>query len=405
MDFLGPKTRGVLGLWSLGPGPNRRYLLAMKLSALAAALAFIPAPAFADLGTAPTDAAPAAAPNGPLTQAKNALYDEIEAWRGTKLPHTDPPSQLTARLEPRLNEIKADVRVATAEADLAKPKKDLAAWEDEVLREKFAQDRKRGLAHGTFARYSKEEKGQAEFAANLRAAIAQDIAERSFSASSRGASAGAQNPSGFFDGSRANGEISDGAVYAGSPSAPNDPARYAKVRQILMSQGASARVVDMAIQEAIRQNADPLLVLAVINAESGFDTHATSYKRDRHGHLVYDKNGHKIPLARGLMQLMADTGRGLGVHDTSMLYDAQTNLRAGITFLKSLWGQFVGGSMTAIAAINPWTSHSVKSAVAAYNAGPGAVRKYSGVPPYRETQGYVKNVIGYYERFKQYMSA
>ena len=45
------------------------------------------------------------------------------------------------------------------------------------------------------------------------------------------------------------------------------------------------------------------------------------------------------------------------------------------------------------------------SAVAAYNAGPGAVHRYSGVPPYRETQGYVRNVLGYYARLKQYMTA
>lgn len=365
----------------------------MKLSSLAAVLALLPVSALASLGTASTDLAPAAAPAvapdaGPLAQAKTELYNDIESWRATQLPHTDPPARLTVRLEPRLNEIKADVRVALVESDLAKPRKDLAAWKADLLRQKFAMARREGLTRGTLASYSKEQTQQAAFSAALRSFVAQDAAGSSFAATSSRVLAGAPNPSGFFDGAGAVGAASDGAVLAGPAVDPKDPARYAKVRQILMSQGASARVVDMAIKEAIRQNADPLLVLAVINQESGFRTHATSACG-----------------ARGLMQLMPDTGRGLGVRNSSMLYDAQTNLRAGIRFLKSLWGQFVGGSMTAIAGINPWTSHSVKSAVAAYNAGPGAVRKYSGVPPYRETQGYVKNVLGYYERFKQYMNA
>lgn len=388
MDFLGPKTWAVLGPWSLGPGPIRGYLLRMKLSALAAVLALLPVSAFASLGSAPTDPAPAAAPEGAIAQAKNTLYDEIESWRGTQLPHTDPPAPITLKFEPRLNEIKADIRVARSEADLAKPKKDLEAWKHDLLAARFAQDRKRGLAHGTIAAYSAEQRQQAAFSAALRAAINLESVQRAVAGTSQRAAGGVRNPSAFFDGAGAGSGVDDGSVAAGAPVDPKDPARYAKVRQILVSQGASARVVDMAIKEAIRQNADPLLVLAVINQESGFRTHATSSCG-----------------ARGLMQLMPDTGRGLGVRNAGMLYDAQTNLRAGITFLKSLWGQFVGGEMTAIRTINPWTSHGVKAAVAAYNAGPGAVRKYSGVPPYRETQGYVRSVIGYYERFKQYLTA
>lgn len=388
MDFLGPKTWHVLGPWSLGPGPIRGYLLRMKLSSLAAALALLQVPAFASLGTAPTDPAPSAAPQSGVEQAKKALYDDIESWRGTQLPQTEPPAPITLKFEPRLNEIKADIRVARTEADLAKSKKDLEAWKHDLLAARFAQDRKRGLTRGTIASYSREQRQQAEFSAALRAAITLDSVQRSVAGTASRASGGVRDPNAFFDGAGAGSGAGDGSVAAGAPVDAKDPARYSKVRQILISQGASARVVDLAIKEAIRQNADPLLVLAVINQESGFRTHATSSCG-----------------ARGLMQLMPDTGRGLGVRNAGMLYDAQTNLRAGIAFLKSLWGQFVGGEMTAIRTINPWTSHSVKSAVAAYNAGPGAVRKYSGVPPYRETQGYVQKVIGYYERFKQYMAA
>ncbi|HXS99381.1 MAG TPA: lytic transglycosylase domain-containing protein [Elusimicrobiota bacterium] len=360
----------------------------MKLTALAAVLALLPGAAFASLGTAPSDAAPAEASQGAVTEAKNALLNEIEAWRGTQLRHTDPPAPLTAKFEPRLNEIKAAVRAAATEAELAKPKKDLDAWKHDLLEAKFARARKQGLEHGGIAAFSQEQRQQAAFSAALHAAVAQDAAQRGFGAASRRAAAGALNPNGFFDGARLGSGGAESSVFAGAPADVNDPARYSKVRQILISQGASARVVDMAIKEAIRQHADPLLVLAVINQESGFRTHATSAVG-----------------ARGLMQLMPDTGRGLGVRNAGMLYDAQTNLRAGIAFLKSLWGQFVGGDMQGIESVNPWASHSVKAAVAAYNAGPGAVRRYSGVPPYRQTQGYVKSVIGYYERFKQYLAA
>ncbi|MDE2144147.1 MAG: lytic transglycosylase domain-containing protein, partial [Elusimicrobia bacterium] len=105
--------------------------------------------------------------------------------------------------------------------------------------------------------------------------------------------------------------------------------------------------------------------------------------------------------ARGLMQIMPDTGRGLGVRNSSALYDIQTNLRAGIKYLKQLWNRFTDIDMTSFENMNPFSSHDAKAAVAAYNAGPGAVHKYGGVPPYRETQGYVKKVLGYYSQMKQ----
>ena len=122
-----------------------------------------------------------------------------------------------------------------------------------------------------------------------------------------------------------------------------------------------------------------LLVLALVQNESGFHAGATS------------------PVgARGLMQVMPATGRGLGVKDADALYDPATNLRAGVKFLKSLWGQFTDFSWTSLAGINPFESSEVKKVVASYNAGPGAVRKYGGVPPYRETMNYVKKVLGTY---------
>jgi soluble lytic murein transglycosylase-like protein len=351
----------------------------MKSFAVAAALAFLPAsPLFAQI---------AAAASGPDHSEKSKLLDEIESWRATKLPHVTPPSPLTARFEPRLDEIKAAALDASVDAALARPRGDFEAWKKDLLRRMYDDAKAAGLTRETYSAYSDEEKTQALFSAALHAQLARFAGVQALGgeqqASLRDFSI---NGSERFDGGTSR-SAGPGAVAAPPALAANDPARYAKVRQILISQGAKARVVDLAIQEAMRQNADPLLVLAVIKQESRFRTHVTS----RVG-------------ARGLMQIMPGTGRGLGVRDSNLLYDAQTNLRAGIRFMKSLWGQFVGGDMSALAGMSTPSAH-VRSAVAAYNAGAGAVRKYSGVPPYRETQGYVKRVLAYYDEFKQSMSA
>ncbi|MDB5099097.1 MAG: hypothetical protein JWM80_3518 [Cyanobacteria bacterium RYN_339] len=80
--------------------------------------------------------------------------------------------------------------------------------------------------------------------------------------------------------------------------------------------------------------------------------------------------------AQGLMQLMPGTAAGLGVTNA---YDPRQNVEGGVKYLKQLMDQFHG---------------DLTKTVAAYNAGPGAVQKYGGVPPYAETQNYVKRVLG-----------
>jgi hypothetical protein len=84
----------------------------------------------------------------------------------------------------------------------------------------------------------------------------------------------------------------------------------------------------------------------------------------------------------GLMQLMPQTAAALGVTDS---YDAAQNVAAGTRYLRSLLDRF----------------GSVELAVAAYNAGPDAVRRYGGVPPYEETRSYVRNVLASYARRSQ----
>lgn len=81
--------------------------------------------------------------------------------------------------------------------------------------------------------------------------------------------------------------------------------------------------------------------------------------------------------AQGIMQLMPATARNLGVSDS---FDPAQNIMGGAKYLRQLLDRFHG---------------DVSKAVAAYNAGPGAVEKYGGVPPYRETQNYVAKVLGY----------
>ncbi|MBV9233714.1 MAG: lytic transglycosylase domain-containing protein [Candidatus Eremiobacteraeota bacterium] len=119
--------------------------------------------------------------------------------------------------------------------------------------------------------------------------------------------------------------------------------------------------VDRLIEaNAARTGMDPALLSAIIANESGFDPNATSAAG-----------------ARGLMQLMPQTAAALGVRDA---YDPAQNVRGGTEYLRGLLDRF----------------GSVELAVAAYNAGPAAVARYGGVPPYPETQAYVRSVMARY---------
>jgi hypothetical protein len=113
----------------------------------------------------------------------------------------------------------------------------------------------------------------------------------------------------------------------------------------------------MVEQAAKTHNLDPLLVDSVIQVESNYNPYAISPKG-----------------AEGLMQLMPATARMLGV---SNAFDPQQNIEAGVRYLKQLKDLYKGDD---------------RLALAAYNAGPGAVDKYKWVPPYAETQSYVNEV-------------
>ena len=117
---------------------------------------------------------------------------------------------------------------------------------------------------------------------------------------------------------------------------------------------------------ALKHGIDPELVHAVVQAESNYQPSAQSHVG-----------------ARGLMQVMPSTARDLGVKSARMLFDPQENLEAGVKYLKFLLERFDG---------------DLTNAIAAYNAGPGNVQKYDGIPPFEETQNYVKKVLSNFQQ-------
>jgi soluble lytic murein transglycosylase-like protein len=114
---------------------------------------------------------------------------------------------------------------------------------------------------------------------------------------------------------------------------------------------------------------EPALLKALVAVESSFNDKARSPAN-----------------ARGLAQVLPSTARGVGLQDPEAnLYQAELGLAAGAAYLRLMWLEF-----------RDWPL-----ALAAYNAGPGAVRKHKGIPPYKETQAYVPMVLSLYREFAQ----
>ncbi|MCL4500792.1 MAG: lytic transglycosylase domain-containing protein [Deltaproteobacteria bacterium] len=121
------------------------------------------------------------------------------------------------------------------------------------------------------------------------------------------------------------------------------------------------RVDGLINKYSLAYGVDPALVRAVVRNESGFNAGAVSPKG-----------------AQGLMQLMPGTAALMGVRDP---FDPEQNIAGGVGYLRHCLDRF---------------GQNVPLAVAAYNAGPEAVAKYSTIPPYQETQAFVSNVMGSY---------
>ena len=124
-------------------------------------------------------------------------------------------------------------------------------------------------------------------------------------------------------------------------------------------------IQELVEKSARAHNVDPLLVQSVIQVESNYNHYAVSPKG-----------------AEGLMQLMPGTARMLGVSNS---FDPEQNIEAGVKYLRYLQNVYQDDRL----------------ALAAYNAGPKAVDKYNGAPPYAETQNYVNQVGQRYQSAKQ----
>lgn len=163
---------------------------------------------------------------------------------------------------------------------------------------------------------------------------------------------------------------------AGPAAAPTDPPLVDAVRSRRDGLDHFVRAADQdAVQGRMRRTphgdrilaaarsrgVDPLLVAAVVQAESGFDEKAVSPKG-----------------AVGLMQVMPKTARQFGVED---VHDPDGNLEAGACYLSHLLNRFDG---------------DLALALAAYNAGPSSVRRFGGVPPYPETRNFTERVLRTY---------
>lgn len=135
---------------------------------------------------------------------------------------------------------------------------------------------------------------------------------------------------------------------------------------IIFAAPSPSSSLESQIQDASRRaSLDPRLVKAVIQAESNFNTDAASPKG-----------------AVGLMQMMSETAEECGIHDRT---HELNHLMGACLCLRKLINRFGG---------------NLKLALAAYNAGTSAVVKYKGIPPYRETQVYVRRVLKIYNRLK-----
>ena len=156
------------------------------------------------------------------------------------------------------------------------------------------------------------------------------------------------------------GSSNDFAARLAAVSTPGTTAAAGTIAAGATGKGASTPYAAEIDAAAAKYNVDPALLRGLIRQESNFNPNAVSPAG-----------------ASGLTQLMPGTAAGLGVTDPT---DPAQAIEGGAKYLRQQLDRFGG---------------DVEKALAAYNAGPGAVAKFGGVPPYAETQAYVQKVMGY----------
>lgn len=156
--------------------------------------------------------------------------------------------------------------------------------------------------------------------------------------------------------------LTSGAAPVLAEAEANEAVPFEVVERFVKALPADKRRHALLVQKlAPRFKVDPRLALAIVRTESNFDAAARSPKN-----------------ALGLMQLIPDTAERFGVRDA---LDPEQNVRGGLAYLRWLLSQFNG---------------DVALAAAAYNAGEGNVMRYKGVPPFAETQEYVRRILTFY---------
>ena len=214
------------------------------------------------------------------------------------------------------------------------------------------------LAETTAAGSAPQASG-ADFASALQSATAADSSAASGAAVPTGASATAGSYAPVS---------SDDVAY--DPAVADEPTGAADLEyagtQGASETGASGEYESLIEQAAARNGVDPAVLHGLIQQESGFDPSAVSSAG-----------------ASGLTQLMPGTASSLGVANP---LDPAEAIEGGARYLGQLTSEFAGNTTDALAA---------------YNAGPGAVQEYGGVPPYSETESYVSKVLGYAEAYRQ----